>query len=357
MRYFNIYIWLIIGLNLGCSTIKETSNGQRIDITLEIAEEKYINVGGIEQWITIKGVDRTKPAILFIHGGPGSPISPYSETIYNEWKSNFVLIQWDQRGTGRSYGKNAPNELNKEFLSSNPLQLEQMVDDGIELSKYLLKHLKKEKIILFGESWGSILAVKMISKNPKLFHSYFGTSQIVNPSEDLILAYNQVYDLALKEEDQKSIEQLNEIGKPSYYNGMKAGKLYRIIKSYERKYSTAIPENWYKPTVKYDNKEDEKNRFEGDDYSFFNFIGDKELGITGMNKDINLMKETLDLKIPVYLFQGKHDILSPFEISKPFYDSLNQKNKEYFLFENVGHGIHPDILKKQYELLIDNFQN
>lgn len=50
----------------------------------KILEERFIIINGIEQWVTIKG-DISKPIVLFIHGGPGSPISPYSDNLYQEW--------------------------------------------------------------------------------------------------------------------------------------------------------------------------------------------------------------------------------------------------------------------------------
>src|SRR5664279_1943582 len=64
-----------------------------------IMEERFIRINGIEQWVTIKG-DRTKPVILFLHGGPGSPLSPYADAIYSKWEKDFILVQWDQRGAG-----------------------------------------------------------------------------------------------------------------------------------------------------------------------------------------------------------------------------------------------------------------
>ena len=129
-----------------------------------ISEEKFVLINGIEQWITIKG-NPSKPIILFIHGGPGSPISPYVDVMYKDLEKDFIIVQWDQRGSGKTYGQNSPpEELTPEYLKANPLTLEQMTNDGIEVSKYLLKYLKKQKIILFGTSWGSALGVKIVTK-------------------------------------------------------------------------------------------------------------------------------------------------------------------------------------------------
>ena len=113
----------------------------------KIHEQNFILINGIEQWVTIKG-ESSKPVVLFLHGGPGSPMSPYSDSLFKDWEKNFIIVQWDQRGTGKTFGKIAPEELTPEYLKSNPLTVEQMTTDGIQLSEYLIKTFGKQKIIL-----------------------------------------------------------------------------------------------------------------------------------------------------------------------------------------------------------------
>ncbi|HEY5967198.1 MAG TPA: alpha/beta hydrolase [Chitinophagaceae bacterium] len=180
---------LLTSLILFSLTIPLFTNAQH-----RIHEQKFILINGIEQWVTIKG-EISKPVILFLHGGPGSPMSPYSDSLFKDWEKDFIIVQWDQRGTGKTFGKNAPDELTPEYLRSNPLTVEQMTSDGIQLSEYLIKILGKQKVILFGTSWGSALGVKMATKRPGLFYAYIGHSQIVNPSNDSAL-YNRVYEMA-----------------------------------------------------------------------------------------------------------------------------------------------------------------
>src|SRR5687768_5830724 len=230
-----------------------------------IHEERFISINGIEQWVTIKG-ESSKPVILFIHGGPGSPLSPYSDTLYKEWKKDFIIVQWDQRGTGKTFGNNAPEELTPEYLKSNPLSLQQMITDGIELSEYLLKHLGKQKIILFGTSWGSALGVKIVTQRPELFYAYVGHSQIVDPSNDSVL-YNKVYQMAKNSKDTASLAILNTICKPTYAQAKNTDQLLRIIKKYERANSIPAPDSWFKVSAAYDNQKDNQDRNDGDDYS------------------------------------------------------------------------------------------
>ncbi len=320
-----------------------------------VNEENYVRIGGIEQWVTIKGVDNKNPVILFIHGGPGSPMSPYSDTIFHKWFKDFTIVQWDQRGSGRTYGKNSTEQLTEEFLFSNHLNLNEMINDGIELTEYLIQHLGHEKIIIMGDSWGTVLSTKMIAQRPDLFRCYIGSSQIVNLSQSLTFGYEKSYQFAKQSQDSVTQKQLDLLGRPPYPNGKTAGKLFRIIKKYERELSNPIPENWYKLNPSYNNEIDAKFRFEGDDYSFFSLIGDQKLGVKGMSRNIDLMNIVGNLNVPVHLFQGENDILCPKEINRPYFDAIKQNNKSFILVGNTGHGISPDILDKQYELLMEKY--
>lgn len=316
--------------------------------TTKISEENFILINGIEQWITIKG-NRSKPIILFLHGGPGSPISPYSDILYKDLEKDFIIVQWDQRGTGKTFGKYAPEELTPEYLKENPLSLDLMTNDGIELSKYLLKHLDKQKIILFGTSWGSALGVKMASKRPELYHAYVGHSQIVNPTIDLDF-YNRIYKMAERKNDKEAIDILNTIGKPPYDRAKKAGQLFRILKKYESMNSTPAPDNWFVLSPEYDNPKDNQNRSDGDDYSFVNYTGDTKFGVQAMSSTINLMKDNLEFKIPVYFIQGNEDILTPKEKTKEYFDKLKAPKKKYYLLPKTAHGFNQSVLKTQYKI-------
>ena len=119
-----------------------------------IDEGRFVEVGGIEQWITIRGEDRNNPVVLFLHGGPGDATNPWGYIAFRSWLKQFTVVQWDQRGAGRTFGKNAD-------ASPETITVARLVQDGIELAESLRKSLRKDKIVLVGHSWGSILGVLM----------------------------------------------------------------------------------------------------------------------------------------------------------------------------------------------------
>lgn len=321
------------------------AHGQRI------VEEKYVCIGGIEQWVTIQGEDASKPIILFIHGGPGSTQSQFKKNMYANWTKDFILVHWDQRGAGRTYGRNAPEELNEAYLINHPLSVETMTNDGIELTQYLLDHLNKKKVILFASSWGSVLATKMAINKPDLFHAYIGHSQFVNFLKNIQDAYETILELAQDNKDNEAMEMLKSFGKPPYEDAKNYGKLLRIIKKYEAKRETPAPASWFQIAADYDNEKDSEDRYNGDDYSFVNLVGHKKLGLKSMVAGIDFSEDALHFKIPIFLIQGEGDILTSKNLSKPYFDKITAPNKAYFLLPKAAHGFNQSVVDKQYEVI------
>ncbi|KAA2217221.1 alpha/beta hydrolase [Maribacter flavus] len=321
-----------------------------------INEERFISIGGIEQWITIKGNDKSKPVVLFLHGGPGSTMSHFENNIYGSWENDFVLVHWDQRGAGKTYGRNFPSVVDEEFYIENPLKVEQMANDGIELTKYIIEYLDKQKVILVGTSWGSVLGMKMALKYPDFYHVYIGHSQVVDFSKNISYAYKKVNEMAINKKDSISLELLHTLDKPPYENARSYGQLLRIIKKYEGENSIPAPESWWKIAPKYDNEKDTKARYDGDDYSFINFVGHEKLGIPSMVSDIDFEKDGLVINIPVYLIQGEQDILTSKEVTKPYFDKIKASKKGYYLVPGAAHGHNQSVVDMQYQVIKESLQ-
>lgn len=314
-----------------------------------IEEERFITINGIEQWVTIKG-DRSKPAILFLHGGPGSPISPYSDNLYGSFEKDFIIIQWDQRGAGRTFGKNAPSEINLEYFKENPLTADQIINDGIVLSEYLTKYLGKQKLTLFGTSWGSVPGVAMASKRPDLFTAYVGHSQIVTPKSNALKTFQKVSDMVQKANDQESAEILKTIGAPPYAQAKTVGRFFRVLKKYERQRATPAPDSWFVPAPAYDNDTDRLNSENGDDYSFLNYAGDSKLGIAAMSATIDNRTNYTNFRIPVYFIQGEEDILTPAEDTQEYFARIKAPAKKYIPLAKTAHGFNQAVIEAQYKL-------
>ena len=132
-----------------------------------IDEERFVRIGGADQWITIRGQDRRNPLLLILHGGPGSPLS-YLQRQFEPMERHYVVVQWDQPGGGKTLARNGG-------LVDPRIDMARLVADGIALSQYLRGRLHHDKIILVGHSFGSILGAKMVQARPDLYAAFVGT--------------------------------------------------------------------------------------------------------------------------------------------------------------------------------------
>ncbi|GAA4299267.1 alpha/beta hydrolase [Nibribacter koreensis] len=313
-------------------------------------EKGFVKINGIDQWVTIKG-DMSKPVILFLHGGPGSTFSPYSEALFKGWEKDYVLVHWDQRGAGKTYGKNAPAGAGLEYYKANPLTLDQLASDGIAVTEYALKRVNQKKAILFGTSWGSMLGVKIATTRPDLYKAYIGHSQIVDFAGNDKKAYQRVLELAQQAKDKASVETLTALGEPPYAAARKTGQFMRVIKKYERERSKPAPETWFHVSPEYASEADAQHREEGDDYSFLHFAGDQSMGITPMAASVNYLKDALTFKMPVYFIQGEEDIITSKQSTKEYFNKIKAPNKLYYLLGNTAHGFNEQVMETLAKVL------
>lgn len=311
--------------------------------TQKVEEQSFVAIGGIEQWVTIKGDKCSNPVVLVLHGGPGNTMTPFADKIYAGWEKDFTLVKWDQRGAGLTYGKNRPDE-------DTPLTLPQMRDDGIELARYLTQRLGKRKVIIIGGSWSSILAVHMIKAEPSLFAAYLGSAQMVSYRDNPPATYKRLLEKARAANDADSIAKLEAIGAPPWTHPRAFGIMRRIDRKYEAINADAPPAEWWQPAPLYATPQAEADYEAGEDYSYINFVGFKGNGIFST---VDLPALGPDYKVPVFLLQGEEDILTLPEISRPWFDSLKAPQKQYILLPRVNHDPNQRLIDAQYKLLKD----
>ena len=136
-----------------------------------INEEMYVDINGTKQWISIYGQDKDNPVLLYLHGGPGSSTSLYDYAFTRKWSDVYTVVTWDQRNCGKSYS----SEQNDTTLT-----YDLMMSDGVEMTKYLLDYLGKDKITLLGHSWGTYFGSNLVLEYPEYYECYIGTGQLVD---------------------------------------------------------------------------------------------------------------------------------------------------------------------------------
>lgn len=174
-----------------------------------VDEKIWLTLGGIDQWVTIRGKNLDNPIVLVLHGGPGTAMSLLAPKLFAGWEDHFTVVNWDQRGAGRTFARNGK-------AGSGELTIGRLVVDGVELAEALRRRFPGAPIILFGISWGSILGVEMIRARPDLFCAYAAAGQVVDMAQGETLSYFGAIDRLRGQGNERGAQQLEAIGPPPY---------------------------------------------------------------------------------------------------------------------------------------------
>ena len=138
---------------------------------LEISE--YVNLNGVKQYILATG-NENGPLMLFLHGGPGVSQSGFIRKYQSKLEEDFLVVNWDQRGAGKS---------NTKIFSKDELKINNIVNDAISLIEILRDRFKKNRIYLVGHSFGSLIGIILSQKIPQYIKAYISIGQVVNINE------------------------------------------------------------------------------------------------------------------------------------------------------------------------------
>lgn len=154
-----------------------------IDSPNGVEEAFYVDVGGSEQWVTVRGRDKANPPLLMVHGGPGVALSPLGPALL-VYERDYTVVQWDQRGAARTLSR-------ADGVVTGELSQELLAKDGSAVAQHVgTRFGGGRKIILLGLSWGNGVALEMARARPDLFAAYVGASLFVNRAESLTAAYD-----------------------------------------------------------------------------------------------------------------------------------------------------------------------
>ncbi|HSI50862.1 MAG TPA: alpha/beta fold hydrolase [Ideonella sp.] len=307
----------------------------------QLDEQGFVPLNGIEQWVTIKGERCGNPVVLVVHGGPGNPVSMFSDGLYGPWQKDFTIVHWDQRGSGMTYGRNRPAE-------GEPLTVAQLRDDGIAVASYVTQHLGARKLILMGGSWGSVLGIQIAKARPDLFHAYITTAQLVNGQANLASSYAATLARAKALSDQENIAKLEALGPPPWCDPRNFGILRRVTRRYEAARTDPAPKAWWQPAALYTTAKAEADYEAGEDYSYLQFVGRKG---DGMLASTDLPGLGLKFGLPVFFVQGEEDLVTTPDVARRYFDSIEAPQKDWVLLPRTGHDPNPAMRDAQFSLL------
>lgn len=294
-----------------------------------IASIESIDLNGVQQWLVIRGLDRTNPVLLYVHGGPGdpetAPLIHYDQAL----EDDFVVVSWEQRGAGKSYPAGLANPV-----AVNPGQL---LDDLHVLTGYLKKRFNQDRLYLVAHSWGTLIAIRVAQRYPSDYHALISIEQTSNAAREEALMHKWVLEQARTDCNEQAIREL--ISLSPLENGtlplgdravrMKwveyyGGGVMRAEDASQKLALVLLESSEYTALEKI-------NYLRAAEFTLAHLFSDRN------NVRTDLLTEIPRLDVPIYFVQGRYDHLVPMEVSRAYYESLRAPHKAFVVFENSAH--------------------
>jgi pimeloyl-ACP methyl ester carboxylesterase len=311
-----------------------------------IASLEKVKLGGVDQWLIIRGQSVDNPVLLFLSGGPGGSEAGRILRFNQELEQHFVVVIWEQRGCGKSYPSLNPKSA---------LTVDQYVADIIELSDKLRARFDEDKIYLMGHSWGTIIGVRAVQERPDLFHAYIGTAQMVNVRETDQTVYRMLLENAQETGDTKFIEQLEAQGEPPYLG---KNPVARYANMYTREYRV----------FELSSIKSEEFRRDGDlllltlrqpEYgwldrlNFLRGLMDTFNVVYPQLQDFDFRQDAQTFELPVYIILGRHDVNGTYWVAEDYFNRLQAPHKRLYIFEDSGHGMIWQETDKFHDIMVN----
>lgn len=285
-----------------------------IDSAAGVASLEAVDLNGSRQWILIRGEDRDTPLLLFLHGGPGMPAMYLAHAATRELEKDFVVVHWDRRDAGKSFDPHMPAD--KESVS-------QQLADAEALIGLLRQRFGARPALLVGHSWGSYLGVLLVQRHPEWFAAYVGMGQVTEATRERAVADRFILAQAVR---LKSEDALGEMGRdPGAYREKWlfafGGELYHAT-SFVPLLMTGLLATEY-------TMHDALNVPKGPQYA-----------ARHMHYDViaaPLSEAVKALDVPVFLFAGRHDYVTPSELGVTYVQVLAAPCKQIVWFEDSAH--------------------
>lgn len=303
-------------------------NENGMPLTGSISEKIYVDINRVEQGMFIKSKDKTRPVLLFLHGGPAMPEYTLVQKYPAGLEDDFTVCYWEQRGAGLSYSSD---------ISSGTLTAEQLVSDTLEVTNYLRMRFGKEKIYLMGHSWGTFLGIQAVARAPEMYHAYIGIAQVSRQLESEKLAYKYMVEQYTISGNKRMLKKLKKfpIGEmdsvPLSYRSLRDETMHDLGIGTTHNMKSVIS-GIFLPVMQ--NREytvrEKINIWRG------KWSG-HSVNLWNQMIAADLTAEVLKIDVPVYLFHGLYDYTASYSLAKEYYKKMQAPTKGFYTFERSAH--------------------
>jgi pimeloyl-ACP methyl ester carboxylesterase len=313
-----------------------------------IASLERVRLGGHDQWIMIRAASRDMPVLLYLSGGPGQSDLPFIPALWTDIAHDFVLVDWDQRGTGKSYPALDP---------TSTLTVDRLVADTIELTDYLRARFAEEKIYLTGESWGTTLGVLAVQRAPDRYHAFIGSGQMVSQLETDRRLHRDVIDLAGRTGNAALADRMRAAGEPPYDDVFVQGL---VMQQYDQLYKP------YEPPSAYIERGIAANLGPwgvlGSEYTLIEKVNLLRAAME-MNAAVypqlqrgaglDFRRDVPRLEVPYYMLDGQAELTSRREVALEWYAQLEAPIKRVFSFSDAAHSVSMEQSEAFHRILLE----
>ena len=290
-----------------------------------------VRIGGIDQWIEVRGQNVNNPILLWIHGGPGIAFIPLAGAFQGPWEKYFTVVQWDQRGAGKTYASN-----DKE-LQRRTMNVPQMEQDTLDVVNYLRIRFKREKIFVVGHSWGSVLGLWLAHEHPALIYAYVGTGQVINMQQNEAAGYQDALRQAHSSNREQALKDMESIAPypPPNFDFRKAS----IARFWEGRLLGPPPSatDFTNPKRILSNVIASPEYSLADDYGFVHGMSFSVGVFAPQLAKVDLDQLGLDFRVPIFFFEGRQDPFCRPSLIWDYHQTITAPHKEFIWFENSSH--------------------
>lgn len=286
-----------------------------------IAEIRYLPLGGIDQWVMIRGERISNPALILLHGGPGLSETHFFRRYNAPLERAFTVVYWDQRGAGKSFDRTIPR---------TSMTVEQFITDLDDLVEAVRTRLGQDTVTIFGHSWGSALGALYARRHPERVAVYVGCEQV----GDSVAAERASYAIALAEAERrnhsKALRELRAIGPPPY-----DARSVFIERMWLQRFDGQLSPRAFWTMG--------RDFFGGPETSVVDLpdiVRGFRFSMDAMSSEIrtlNLFTLVPALQMPVFFFVGGRDHWIPPETSVAYFNALKAPSKQLVWFPESAH--------------------
>ena len=325
-KWIGIFLAAFIVLILVIVLISRIVNASKTKISTEngVQESAYVDLGGIEQYVEIRGEDSKNPIILVLHGGPGSPMTNISYYYQGGLEDEYTIVNWDQRGCGRTYYAN--QDLN-------------------ELVDYLTDRFGQDKVIILGHSWGTVLGSQYAMEHPEKVSAYIGVAQSINFLEGKVLATENSIRLADEDGNKEYVKNLSALSSEVFsaenyddFDFISYANMCSLILQYPSCKDSMPPlqimwtgmtssdlslsDIYWQKILNFNFERFLKLEYPLLEYYFVGF---------------DIYEHGTEYEVPVYFISGDYDWTTPYPMVEKYYESVKAPDKDMILIKNTNH--------------------